>query len=115
MSLKRKKRRKRKYKKRRKNIYRPKILPTKFGKFPSETKRFIRERDNYTCQLCGRPAIQIHHIYERSQAIKDGWLFSDIISQHNGVVVCQKCHQFLHQGNTWRQYVKYFRSRTYNK
>jgi len=25
-------------------------------------KRVIRERDSYTCQECGKPAIEVHHI-----------------------------------------------------
>lgn len=62
-----------------------------------KVEKYVRERDNNTCQLCGmkqpedcKRQFHIHHIYkfdknERLRAHPD-----------NLVVLCHKCHMFVH-------------------
>lgn len=46
-------------------------------------KRAVRERDKYTCQICGKePAIDCHHIdYNKKNC-----------NPENLIIVCKKCH-----------------------
>lgn len=61
-------------------------------------RRSIRERDRYTCQMCGKePSIVCHHIdYDKKNSNPD-----------NLVTLCQSCHGRTH---TNRQYwINYFK------
>ena len=55
-------------------------------KFKGETeyKRKIRERDNYTCQLCGEPGYDVDHIIP--------WHISHDSSESNLRVLCHPCN-----------------------
>lgn len=48
----------------------------------------IAERDNYECQLCGRPASDVHHILFRSHGGSD--------DSRNLICLCRKCHDLAH-------------------
>ena len=50
---------------------------------------FVRRRDDYTCQWCGKrdPANHAHHIVARSLSNTMGWL-----AHVNGVCLCYRCH-----------------------
>lgn len=43
-------------------------------------------RDNHKCVVCGKPAVDAHHIIDR-KLFDDGGYYLD-----NGVSVCEKCH-----------------------
>lgn len=48
----------------------------------------IKERDDFTCQLCGKTErLNSHHIISRSRR-STRWLIK------NGVCLCQGCHKF---------------------
>lgn len=53
----------------------------------------IRERDQYTCQLCGntdKNVLEAHHIKEKSK-------FPEVIFDfNNGITLCLKCHALQH-------------------
>lgn len=50
--------------------------------FNERLKREIRERDNYTCLLCGEPGIQVHHIdYDKENN-----------NPSNLIALCNPCH-----------------------
>ena len=81
-------------------------------KFKEETeyKRKIRERDNYTCQLCGRPGYDVDHIIP--------WYLSHDSSESNLRCLCHQCN-LIGRRNTlptgsrrsipldeWEQYLK---------
>lgn len=60
-------------------------------------EKFVRERDNNTCQLCGmkqpedaKKRFDIHHIYKFDENVR--------LRAHpdNLVVLCHKCHMFVH-------------------
>lgn len=56
---------------------------------PGRVKRQIRERDNYTCQDCGRSAeevaeLHVHHITPKSEGGLD--------AMSNLVTLCDYCH-----------------------
>ena len=60
-------------------------------------KRSIRERDHYTCQVCGKePATSVHHIdYNKKNSNPD-----------NLVTLCRSCHtKTNYNRNNW---IKYF-------
>lgn len=60
--------------------------------FNEELKELIRQRDNYKCQICGCPQMEltqklcIHHI----DSIKDNCEFPNLIS------LCRVCHKRIH-------------------
>lgn len=60
-----------------------------------EWKRKIFERDNYTCQCCGKHGgnLNAHHLYNFSE-YKD--LRYDI---NNGITLCEKCHLINYSGS----------------
>jgi len=47
-------------------------------------KEYIRERDNYTCQLCGGPGYDVDHIIP--------WHISHDSSPSNLRVLCHRCN-----------------------
>jgi len=56
----------------------------------TEFKRKVRERDNYTCQVCEAPGKIVHHL--RSYA-NHPWLRLDM---DNVVTLCNNCHNEYH-------------------
>lgn len=46
------------------------------------------ERDDWQCQLCGRPASDVHHILFRSHGGSD--------DPRNLICLCRKCHNDAH-------------------
>ena len=55
---------------------------------PAKTRKFVKERDNETCQCCGRPYHDIHHIIKRSQAMGQPWKHDP----RNLECLCYECH-----------------------
>ena len=58
----------------------------------SSRKEAIRNRDNYTCQCCGKKNIklEVHHIIYRSN---DG-----TNDENNLITLCENCHSNVHDG-----------------
>ena len=81
----------------------------------AEYKDFIRgvyERDNYTCQCCGKRGYKLnaHHIYGYAE-------HKDLrIDLNNGVTLCEECHKKYHKiyGRVNNNY-KDFRTFLYNE
>lgn len=46
----------------------------------------IRERDKHTCQWCGKPGNQPHHIISKARGLISRYTVS------NGVCLCWRCH-----------------------
>lgn len=75
----------------------------KNAKYPRQSselniwKRFARERDNYTCQIClkrGGKDLQVHHIqaYSRAHDLR--------FDNNNSMTLCGGCHkEIVHRGN----------------
>ena len=62
-----------------------------------EERRIVLARDGWECMLCGRPAVDTHHILYRSQGGPDeAW---------NLISLCRTCHDLVHaQGpRNWRE------------
>lgn len=86
-------------------IYRNGINEFYLSKAWGKLKRFVRKRDNYTCQMCGKkfaakgPGLCVHHIKSRNDF--DG-ITSDVhsIADHldNLVALCTSCHGKVHSG-----------------
>lgn len=57
--------------------------------------KFVRDRDNYTCQICGRKdgKMDAHHLFDK---IKYPHLVLDL---SNGICICKSCHTQLHNYN----------------
>ena len=55
-------------------------------------KEAIRNRDNYTCQFCGKKhtRLEVHHIIFRSQGGTD--------DEDNLITLCKSCHDEIHNG-----------------
>jgi len=72
-------------------------------KFNNEMKERIRERDNYTCQLCGMPqaecirALDVHHIdYDKENLADD-----------NLITLCNPCNiKANYNRNYWQNHIK---------
>ena len=53
-------------------------------------KQSIRQRDNYTCQMCGKePSIQVHHIDHNKKNC----------NSNNLITLCRSCHRTIHNKN----------------
>lgn len=50
-------------------------------------KNFIRNRDNYTCQQCGKPAHEVHHIIPYAVCHES--------TPDNMCVMCRRCNLAL--------------------
>lgn len=66
------------------------------GDWTKTLRRSIRERDKYTCQICGQePSTHVHHIdYEKKNC-----------NPNNLITLCHSCHN---KTNTKREYWKRF-------
>ena len=61
-------------------------------------KRSVRQRDKYTCQICGKePAICVHHIdYDKENC-----------SPENLITLCKSCHSKTNNNRRyWKLYLK---------
>jgi predicted restriction endonuclease len=60
--------------------------------FTERVREEIRQRDNYTCQICGRVTdLQVHHIIPRSNGGKH--------TLDNLITLCFPCHRHIDSGN----------------
>lgn len=60
-----------------------------------EWKKKIFERDNYTCQCCGKHGgnLNAHHLYNFSE-------YKDLrYDTNNGITLCEKCHLINYSGS----------------
>jgi len=62
------------------------------GKAWDNQKQKVYDRDNHTCQLCGRDVVvcECHHAIFRSQGGDD--------SMENLITLCFSCHHAIHNG-----------------
>lgn len=65
-----------------------------------KVRKEAAERDGYSCIVCGKPAIDVHHIVFRSQLGKD--------ELNNVVCLCRYHHDLAHdeKAKMWRLYFK---------
>lgn len=58
----------------------------------SSRREAILNRDNYTCQICGKKhtRLEVHHIIFRSQGGTD--------DENNLITLCEDCHNYVHNG-----------------
>ena len=80
--------------------------------FTGYQRAFIRDRDNHKCQFpdCNAEAEQAHHIYPRRKALERGMTLEEINNVNNGILLCEKHHEFMHKNVNWKFYLKYFKS-----
>lgn len=67
------------------------------GKFSGSIRKKIFERDEGLCRVCHRPGTQIHHVVPKSSS-KGRGVFS------NGMTVCNRCHQDIHDNYSQMRY-----------
>jgi len=58
----------------------------------SSRREAVLNRDNYTCQCCGKKHVrlEVHHIIFRSMGGTD--------DERNLITLCEKCHKMIHDG-----------------
>lgn len=58
----------------------------------SSRREAVLNRDNYTCQICGKrhTRLEVHHIIYRSQGGTD--------NEDNLITLCEDCHKAIHDG-----------------
>lgn len=72
--------------------------------FNGELRESIRERDNYTCQLCGKiqeeeyRKLSIHHINHDK----------DDLSEDNLITLCGSCNSIVESKKDYKMYEDYF-------
>lgn len=55
-------------------------------KLRKEFRDGVFQRDQYTCKVCGKSAVDAHHITDRHCMPNDGYALS------NGISLCSDCH-----------------------
>lgn len=55
-------------------------------------KKFVFQRDNQKCVICGKQGIDVHHLIDR-KCWPDGGYYLD-----NGVTLCSSCHIMAENG-----------------
>lgn len=55
-------------------------------KWRKEFNAAVFKRDNHKCRVCGKPAVDAHHITDRHELPNGGYVLS------NGVSLCEPCH-----------------------
>lgn len=79
--------------------------------FSEETRMKILDRDDGLCRVCKAPATQIHHVKFKSGGGRG--VFT------NGVSVCAKCHEEIHQSREkadhWRRTFEILYGKNYYK
>ena len=46
----------------------------------------VFERDKHKCKICGSPAVDSHHIVDRTEMPNGGYVLE------NGISLCNRCH-----------------------
>lgn len=54
----------------------------------------VKERDNFTCVICGDPGVHAHHIQPVGYTREKQRLMS------NGITLCRTCHRYAHRNWT---------------
>ena len=75
-----------------------KIKKIRISKYDKIWSRTVRERDNFTCQVCGRydtTYSAAHHILRRG-------IKSTRLQPFNGITLCPGCHVFSHKFSAHR-------------
>ena len=57
---------------------------------PAKLRREVKERDNDTCQMCGRPGDSIHHIISSGMGRRRQHFLTNL------VFLCVWCHDRVH-------------------
>lgn len=55
-------------------------------KWRKEFNDAVFKRDNYKCRICGKSAVDAHHITDRHDLPNGGYVLS------NGISLCEPCH-----------------------
>ena len=62
-------------------------------------RKEVLKRDNYICQMCGKPGSNIvHHKVRFRDCYDDKSLVYDV---ENGVCLCKRCHKIAHGGGNY--------------
>lgn len=58
----------------------------------TKLSKYVRERDLYICQICGKPANEVHHIIKIEEDEKKAFEETNLIS------LCHRCHLMAEKG-----------------
>lgn len=71
-------------------------------------RKDVFERDNYTCQICGKRSTNLnaHHLNSFN------WDVNNRYNKENGITLCEKCHKDFHKkygmgNNSKSQFIEY--------
>lgn len=66
-----------------------------WGKDWNRQRNLARERDNFTCQVCKKPAKTVHHVTPRRMFVNDIDKSNDL---SNLITLCAHCHRLVETG-----------------
>ncbi len=66
----------------------------------------VDEREGGCCISCGRPAVEVHEIEQKSHHPRSKQIEKGTFSLENCVAVCRKCHDLLGQSQFGGLYFK---------
>lgn len=67
-------------------------------------------RDNYKCRMCGKPAVDAHHIIDRHEIPNGGYV------KENGISLCGDCHELAEHFHAFGEaYPGYSQKDLFNK
>lgn len=62
------------------------------NRYWTKLSRFIKERDLYICQICGKPSNEVHHIIKIEEDEEKAYEETNLIS------LCHRCHLMAEKG-----------------
>lgn len=82
------------------NGFRQELLNINKDIVNTQTSKYNKNHYIDICTICGKKAIEVHHIKHQVNADKDGYIgLIHKNSKHNLMNVCEKCHLKIHHGN----------------
>jgi len=82
----------------------------------NDWRKFVFERDNYTCQDCGSKSIKGNRVMLNAHHIKPFSEYTELRTEvDNGQTLCEECHRKVHSFNTGKKATLESNGQTYEE
>lgn len=74
-----------------------------------KVREFVRMRDRYICQRCGRPMQEVHHIIHLTE--DNIWDPKITLNPDNLISLCRACHFAIHEEDKAKGHKDYYKNK----